>query len=106
MARPTDPTRPSQRPPRTHRSTTTRDRHRAVIRRARPDCALCGQPIDYRLPHDDPMSFVVDHIIPYSRGGADELDNKQAAHRECNRAKSDKMPASFTARTFVTARTW
>lgn len=33
------------------------------------------------------MGFVVDHIIPLEAGGTDTLDNKQPAHRTCNRAK-------------------
>lgn len=72
------------------RSTSIRDRHRAAIARGKPPCALCGQSIDYTLPHLDPMAYVVDHVIPRARGGADTLANKQAAHRRCNRDKSDK----------------
>lgn len=63
------------------RNTTIRNRHRATIARSKPPCALCGNPIDYQLPHTDPWSFVVDHIIPLAKGGADALANKQAAHR-------------------------
>lgn len=74
-----------------NRDTTIRDRHRAAIARNQPPCALCGQPIDYRLPHTDPGSFVVDHIIPLNRGGTDTLANKQPAHRSCNREKSDRL---------------
>lgn len=73
------------------RDTTTRRRHRAAIARGQPPCALCGQPIDYALPAIDPRSFVVDHIVPLKRGGADTLSNVQPAHRDCNRAKSDKL---------------
>ncbi|AYF29297.1 HNH endonuclease [Micromonospora tulbaghiae] len=90
------------------RNTTTRDRHRATIARSRPPCALCGDEIDYTLtvvlgehgnrcpgpldcagcvPH--PLRFEVDHIVPRNRGGSDDLANKQASHRRCNRAKSD-----------------
>ena len=87
------------------RSTTTRDRHRASIKRERPPCGICGQDIDYALPYLDPMSFVVDHILPVARGGADELDNKQAAHRSCNQVKAAKVP-EFAIRTFVTSRSW
>ena len=88
------------------RNTATRDRHRAAIRRERPPCGICGEAIDYALPYLDPMSYVVDHIVPVARGGADELDNKQAAHRSCNRAKSDSLPDDHTPRAFVTERCW
>jgi 5-methylcytosine-specific restriction endonuclease McrA len=90
----------------TGRSTTTRDQHRRVIRRTRPPCGICGQDIDYALRSPDPRSFVVDHILPLARGGTDELTNKQAAHRDCNRTKSDKTADDLAPRTFVTARSW
>lgn len=88
------------------RSTTTRDRDRAAIRRTKPPCGICETEIDYSLPHTDPMSFVVDHVIPLNKGGADELANKQAAHRVCNRLKWDKLPGDQGPRTFVTTRSW
>lgn len=50
------------------------------------------------------MSFVVDHIIPLSKGGADTLENKAAAHRKCNRIKSDRTDEP--RRTFITHRRW
>lgn len=94
------------------RNTATRDRHRRIIKRGRPDCGECGEPIDYEAHHLDPMSFQVDHIIPLSRGGTDTLDNKQACHRKCNRDKSDKMPGDDDSPTpvegvtYVTERHW
>lgn len=91
----------------TGRNTTTRDQHRRTIRRLKPPCALCGQPIDYTLHYLDPMAFVVDHIVPVNRGGTDTLDNKQAAHRSCNRTKSDTVPSDTPGpRTYVTTRSW
>lgn len=33
-----------------------------------------------------------DHIIPLSRGGADERENLQLAHRDCNLKKADSLP--------------
>lgn len=86
------------------RSTTVRDQHRRLIRRGKPGCGICGEPIDYDLPHLDPGEFTVDHIVPLAKGGLDVIENKQAAHRLCNRLKSDKT--EVTARTFVTDRTW
>ena len=87
------------------RNTTTRDRHRKTIARDEPPCGICGQPINYQLPHLDPGSYVVDHIIPVNRGGDDALANKQAAHRACNRTKSDHTPNEHQ-RHYVTTRTW
>lgn len=83
-----------------------RDRHRNRIARDRPPCALCGDDIDYTLPTPHPDSFEVDHIIPISQGGADSLDNKQASHRRCNRAASDKRTTTRPAVWFITDRTW
>lgn len=63
-------------------------------------CALCGKPIDYSLgmvtdPRTGrrrmhPMAFVVDEIVPVSKGG-DPLDfaNTQPAHWICNARKGD-----------------
>lgn len=88
------------------RSTTVRDRDRRAIARLKPDCGICAEPIDYTLPHTDPRSFVSDHIIPLAKGGEDVLSNKQAAHRDCNRAKSDKLAEEYGPRRFETWRTW
>lgn len=74
------------------RNTATRDRHRKIIARDEPPCGICGDPINYALPSDEPMSYVVDHIVPYSVSNDDSLANKQAAHKVCNGIKSATMP--------------
>lgn len=88
------------------RSTTVRDRDRKAIAREKPPCGICEGAIDYALPYLDPMSYVVDHVVPLNRGGEDVLANKQAAHRLCNRLKSDKLADEMGPRTFVTHRVW
>jgi len=93
----------TRRDPRDHHR--RRDRHRRVIARTKPPCALCGEDIDYALPTPHPMSFEVDHIVPIAQGGADTLENKQPSHRRCNRAASDKQPTR-PAVWFITHRTW
>ena len=55
-----------------------------VVRANATVCALCGH--GPRL--DDP--WVADHITPRARGGTDELDNLQAAHRSCNGRRGAK----------------
>ena len=80
------------------RSTSRRIAHRKAIARSRAACHICGQPIDYALPSADPMSFVVDHVVPLSKGGADELANKAAAHKRCNAAKAARMVAPIVRR--------
>lgn len=60
---------------------------RAILRKAKPNCHICGQTIDYELKWPDPMCFVVDHLVPLAKGGADNLSNARAAHATCNSKK-------------------
>lgn len=69
------------------RSDALRKRHRAIVAKAKPGCHICGRPIDYSLKFPDPMCFVLDHLVPIAKGGADTIDNKKAAHHECNSKK-------------------
>lgn len=78
--------------------TRTSDRHRRTIARTGVGCHICGEPIDYTLPYLDPGEFVVDHVTPLAKGGKDVLANKAAAHRSCNRSKSDKDHAPIVRR--------
>ena len=80
------------------RNTAQRDRDRATIRRTKAACHICGQAIDYNAPHLDPGEFVVDHLVPRSRGGPDTLDNKAAAHRRRNAAKGTRLVAPIVRR--------
>src|SRR5689334_17677114 len=98
--------RVERRPRVTQRNTATRDRDRRAIARTKPPCGICGDPIEYALPHLDPGSYTVDHIVPLAKGGTDTLDNKQAAHRKCNRDKWHTYNEGEGPRTFVTSRTW
>ena len=86
----------------TKRSTAIRDRFRAQAKRTRAACHLCGQPLDYDLPHTDPKSFVADHVQPLARGGADALSNLAAAHRQqprdCNSTKRARVHAPIIRR--------
>jgi 5-methylcytosine-specific restriction endonuclease McrA len=87
------------------RCTTRRNRHRRIIAKDKPACHWCLEDIDYQADWLHPLAFQIDHVIPLHKGGLDELSNIVAAHRRCNRAKSDKIPLPPGA-TFVTERSW
>lgn len=68
------------------------EKNRRIVLATREVCGICGRPVDKSLKFPDPMSAVVDHIIPINKGGSpDDIDNLQLAHMCCNRAKSDKI---------------
>lgn len=56
-------------------------------------CWLCGSPI-----LGEPVT--VDHVLPRSRGGTDDLDNLRPAHRACNLARGNRpaRPAAAARR--------
>lgn len=37
----------------------------------------------------------IDHVIPLSRGGTNELSNLRPACRQCNMAKGDRLPSEM-----------
>lgn len=88
MSRPTSQLRPEHDPARS----SVFKKNKKIILATQSICGICGQPIDKSLRYPHPMSPTVDHIIPCAKGGSDELDNLQLAHRKCNRMKSDHMP--------------
>lgn len=69
-----------------HTRTTTNERgydasHRiraAALRALGRPCSLCGQPIDYTLPHTSPQSFNAHHVTQNRQGPL------SPAHRVCN----------------------
>lgn len=52
-----------------------------------PRCKGCGIEVDFTAVKPDPFSPSVDHIIPWSRGGANEAHNLQLMHLRCNIVK-------------------
>lgn len=68
------------------------DKNRKRLLKTQNTCGICGKPIDKTIKSPDPMSPVVDHIIPISKGGhPSDIENMQLAHRTCNGQKSDKL---------------
>lgn len=53
-------------------------------------CALCGDPID-----EITADVHVDHILPVSKGGGNEVENLQATHGPCNTRKGNRTTTAF-----------
>ncbi|WP_082043158.1 HNH endonuclease [Rhodococcus sp. MEB064] len=62
------------------------------LRQQRRPCWICGQPIDYTLPHNDTEAFTVEHIHPRSTHPHLENDpaNCVAAHASCNKRRGNR----------------
>lgn len=58
-----------------------RDHKRHLLLRYGNICLKCR-----RSKH--PNALTIDHIVPWARGGTDELDNKQLLCARCNRDKA------------------
>jgi 5-methylcytosine-specific restriction endonuclease McrA len=43
------------------------------------------------------MGLTVDHWIPLSKGGSDDMSNLRPAHWICNRRKSNSLPKETNA---------
>lgn len=59
------------------------------------DCALCGDRMDFTVTTgargESDEGPTIDHIVPRSLGGSNDLANLQLAHWRCNRAKGNRV---------------
>ena len=53
-------------------------------------CQMCGRTVE------DGIKLHIDHIVPFSKGGSNEMDNLQVLCHECNLAKHDRMDLKRT----------
>ncbi len=70
-------------------------------------CHICGQPIDYTLPHDAEMAYQYDHYHPLSTHPhlAEDPANGRSSHARCNKSRGNK-PMSELVGLGVTSRDW
>lgn len=64
-----------------------------VVREYGEACHICSEAIDLSLPRTSKLGLTIDHVIPLSKGGSDEMENLRPAHWICNNRKSDKLDA-------------
>ncbi len=68
------------------------EKNKKIIFKTQNTCGICGRAVDFSIKTPDPLSAVIDHIIPVSKGGhPSDIENLQLAHWTCNRQKSDKL---------------
>ena len=71
------------------RNTRRLRKAKAAMRVARPQpCGRCGQPIDYDAPAEDPASFTLGHILPWSTHPhlREDPANHRPEHAGCNKS--------------------
>ena len=56
-------------------------------------CVYCDT--DLKLRFNDWMSIEIDHIVPKSKGGSDDLDNRATSCSVCNSFKHSYVPNNF-----------
>lgn len=61
--------------------------HRELAARDGNRCGICSRLIDLDLTWPHPRSVSIDHVIPVSDGGTDDMANLRLAHLSCNCAR-------------------
>lgn len=74
---------------RRHRSLKKRWRRGALINKYGAVCYYC------EIPFVSMKEVTLDHAVPLSRGGSNELDNLRLAHLSCNQLKNDMTAEEF-----------
>lgn len=69
------------------------------------ECHLCHELIDLSISGTHPKGFTIDHVLPRSRGGSNDLANLRPAHRQCNSERGanylgQRRSPSFSRRFF------
>jgi 5-methylcytosine-specific restriction endonuclease McrA len=59
-----------------------------LINAAGGRCTYCPRTVDRS---DGPRGATIDHVVPRSRGGGDDLANLALACRRCNAEKGDQV---------------
>lgn len=87
------------------RTDMRREVYRILAERDGARCGICGDPVDLSFSPGISKSNKpsIDHVIPRSRGGSDDLDNLALAHMGCN-SRRKAMPIDVARQRFATAK--
>lgn len=70
-------------------------------------CVYCGKRIKIKNSHNSARKLdyaSLDHIVPLSKGGADNMENTLASCIQCNSEKKDMDVGEFLKSEFLTKR--
>jgi len=83
------------------RSNIRREVYRVLAQRDGADCGICGKPVDLSFTPGTPKADrpSIDHIIPRSQCGSDDLSNLALAHMRCN-SRRKAMPIEVARQRF------
>lgn len=54
-------------------------------------CSLCGLQMMPDDTHSPLLAYTIEHIVPKSRGGTNDIFNLDGAHQWCNNYKGDSL---------------
>lgn len=77
------------------RKTIKRSVRRALLERDAFTCQLCFEVVDRDAHPGAPLYPALDHVVPRSKGGSDDVSNLRTAHNFCNARKSDMTLSEF-----------
>lgn len=67
-----------------------------ILGKTEGDCIYCWRELNFKRPRGiNPTAFTVDHFIPKSLGGRDNLSNLVPACFECNCMKGNNHPKDW-----------
>lgn len=76
-----------------------RRKYEALVARDGPSCWLCGKVVNLEIRWNSAWAPSLDHVVPRSKGGGNELKNLRLAHQSCN-TKRGNLPESMVSSPF------
>lgn len=67
-------------------------------------CPDCGRQMQNKNKNNETTYMTIDHIVPKSMGGTNNIENLRPCCRSCNMLKSNKMTKNILAFTDVNGR--
>lgn len=65
------------------RNGSWRSRRKKQLRKLYKTCCWCARPLEW-------LHTTIEHVVPRSRGGTDDIENLRLACKRCNRARGNE----------------